>query len=91
MIKLAQIQKNLLKYIKKVAEFQEMENLGFTIGGKLCEYIDYENFYERLWAFYKVDKNDLYIVVMADESNGYGSVIYTDLYVKEIIELVNKE
>lgn len=89
MKKLNQIQEDLLESLEQVCTDDEINNLGFNCKGMLCEYAGYENFFERLWVWTKVEEKDVYIVVTMDQGNGYCSMVYHDLYIKEIVEDIN--
>lgn len=85
MKKLTQISEELRLKVNQVKEDGELTDLGFTCEGLLCENEGYENFFERLWVWAKAENNEIYIVVTADSGNGYCSIVYTDMYVKEVI------
>ena len=83
---LLQCDNELVELLKKVECTDDMEVLGFECRSMLCEYAGYENFYERLWACVKTyDDSTINTVVICDVGNGYCSVAYRDMYIKELM------
>lgn len=85
MNKFVQINDKLKKEVSQIKKDKDVTDLGFKCRGKLCECDGYENFNERLWVWVKVENNEIYIVVTKDNSNCYCKLIYTDMYIDEII------
>jgi hypothetical protein len=79
------------KEVEKVKSDEEIDKLGFTCEKKLCEYEGYEEFYDRLWVWTKLDKDSIYIIVTYDQGNSNCELVYVDIYIKEIIDKIKGE
>lgn len=84
--KLNQIPSDLATKLKTSSLDEHIGTLGFTCKGHLCEYEGYEEFYERLWLWIKVEKDKIYTLVTVDGGNTNCDVVYMDLYIKELID-----
>ena len=89
--RLHQIPQELVEKLKKSSLDEHIGTLGFICQGLLCEYEGYEEFYERLWLWTKVEDNKIYTLVTVDTGNTNCEVVYMDLYVKELIYGTNNE
>lgn len=89
--KLHQIPSELEQRLKDSSLDEYVGNLGFTCKGVLCDYEGYEKFFERLWVWVKVENDKIYTIVTVDVGNTNCDVVYMDLYIKELVEKINKE
>lgn len=85
MRKLSQIPQELKEKVNNAKEDKDLVELGFSCEGMLCENEGYENFFEHLWIWSKVENNEIYIIITVDNGNGYCSIAYVDMYVKKVI------
>jgi hypothetical protein len=72
---------------------EDLDAKGFCNDGQLCEHPGFENFFERLWVWYKIDEEShkIYTLVTQDAGNTHNYLTYHDMYVPDIIERINKE
>jgi hypothetical protein len=91
MLKLKQIPEELEEKIQSGRYDEHLDMLGFHCHGQLLDYSGFEEFFERLWVWSKTEDDAIYIIVTADAGNTNYALVYTDMYVPDIIEEINRK
>lgn len=84
-MKLVQINEELSDKLKSVHLDSDLAELGFECKGHLCEQKGYEEFYERLWVWTRVEGNTIMTLVTIDAGNTNLHIIYRDLFIPGLV------
>lgn len=87
--KLHHITDELEKKVKMISADSDLEKLGFKCKGRLFKYEGYEEFFERLYVWVKVEDDKIYTVVVVDIGSDYCELVYQDVYIKQIVDEIN--
>lgn len=91
MRRLAQLPEIIMEKARLIKNNKDIHSMGFTCQGRLCKYEGYEDFYEYLWIWTKVEGNRIFTIITVDTDNGHVRYAYKDMYIKKVIDEINNK